>query len=307
MKYKIEITGRGVDCYVHKITEFQKNDLIDNEFEMNIDSIDDVADILSIDDVFDTDLVHTGLYNDSENYIITIRCVDENKTIELIEYYFDDYEYTPLYRDDNYLIITDQVKGNILNYEIDIEDEFDIGKLKPVVLDLTENLDIITDFTYDGKDLTDNKEYGDYDSKGFSYYLNELEDQSPEPNEELKSAKEKHEAMLDAIIDGAQKPPYVSDDFQIGPDGAYENIQSYSTPYEDAERIVSYFKNYRFHISQMDIVIMSTKVADEILTALENADKNHMVMEGAYANKEIIEHYKSVKNEINNYNFKKIL
>ena len=291
MKYKIEITGRGVDCYIHKITEFQKNDLIDNEFEMNIDSIDDVADILSIDDVFDTDLVHTGFYNDSENYIITIRCVDENKTIELIEYYFDDYEYTPLYRDDNYLIITDQVKGNILNYEIDIEDEFDIGKLKPVVIDLTDNLDIITDFTYDGKDLTDNKEYGDYDSKGFSYHLNELEDQSPEPNEALISAKEKYEAMLDA------KPPYVSDDFQIGPDGAYENILAYSTPYEDAERIVGYFKNYRFHISQMDIVIMSTKVADEILTALENT----------YASEENIEHYKSVKEHINDYNFKKIL
>jgi hypothetical protein len=280
-----------VDCYVHKITEFQKNDLIDNEIEMNVDSIDDVANILSIDDVFDTDLVHTGFYNDSENYIITIRCVDENKTIELIEYYFDDYEYTPLYRDDNYLIITDQVKGNILNYEIDIEDEFDIGKLKPVVLDLTENLDIITDFTYDGKDLTDNKEYGDYDSKGFSYYLNELEDQSPEPNEALISAKEKYEAMID------DKPPYVSDDFQIGPDGAYENIMAYSTPYEDAERIVSYFKNYRFHISQMDIVIMSTKVADEILMALKNT----------YASEENIEHYKSVKEHINDYNFKKIL
>lgn len=291
MKYKIEITGRGVDCYVHKITEFQKNDLIDNEIEMNVDSIDDVANILSIDDVFDTDLVHTGFYNDSENYIITIRCVDGNKTIELIEYYFDDYEYTPLYRDDNYLIITDQVKGNILNYEIDIEDEFDIGKLKPVVLDLTENLDIITDFTYDGKDLTDNKEYGDYDSKGFSYYLNELEDQSPEPNEALISAKEKYEAMID------DKPPYVSDDFQIGPDGAYENIMAYSTPYEDAERIVSYFKNYRFHISQMDIVIMSTKVADEILMALKNT----------YASEENIEHYKSVKEHINDYNFKKIL
>ena len=53
MKYKIEITGRGVDCYVHKITEFQKNDLIDNEIEMNDDSIDDVANILSIDDVFE--------------------------------------------------------------------------------------------------------------------------------------------------------------------------------------------------------------------------------------------------------------
>ena len=124
------------------------------------------------------------------------------------------------------------------------------------------------------------------------------DDDYPEPNEALKSAKERYDRHT---------PPYVSDDFQIGPDGAYENIRDYSTPYEDAERIVSYFKNYRFHISQMDIVIMSTKVADEILTALENADKNHMVMEGAYANKEIIEHYKSVKNEINNYNFKKIL
>jgi hypothetical protein len=342
MKYKIEITGRGVDCYVHKITEFQKNDLIDNEIEMNVDSIDDVANILSIDDVFDTDLVHTGFYNDSENYNITIRYVDDNKTLELIEYYFDDYDYTSIYRDDNYLIISDQVKGNILNYEIDIEDEFDIGKLKPVVLDLCENLEIITDFTYDGKDLTDNKEYGDYDSKGFSYYLNEAEDESPEPNEALMSSKEKYEAMLDdkppyvseaedespepneafisalgytgstfnpgttgtlkrvkekyeAMLD--DKPPYVSDDFQIGPDGAYENIQSYSTPYEDAGRIVSYFKNYRFHISQMDIVIMSTKVADEILMALKNT----------YASEEIIEHYKSVKEEINNYNFKNIL
>jgi len=289
MKYKIEITGRGVDCYVHKITEFQKNDLIDNEIEMNVDSIDDVANILSIDDVFDTDLVHTGFYNDSENYNITIRYVDDNKTLELIEYYFDDYDYISIYYDDNYLIISDQVKGNILNYEIDIEDEFDIGKLKPVVLDLCENLEIITDFTYDGKDLTDNKEYGDYDSKGFSYYLNEAEDESPEPNEALISAKEKYEAMLD------DKPPYVSDDFQIGPDGAYENIRAYSTPYEDAERIVSYFKNYRFHISQMDIVIMSTKVADEILTALENA----------YVSEDIIEHYKSVKEHIKDYNFKK--
>jgi hypothetical protein len=176
MKYKIEITGRGVDCYVHKINEDQKNDLIDNDIESNFADINEVANILSIDDVFDTDLVHTGFYNDSENYIITITYVDGNKTLELKDYYFDDYEYTSLYRDDNYLIISDQVKGNILNYEIDIEDEFDIGKLKPVVIDLTENLDIITDFTYDGKDLTDNKEYGDYDSKGFSYYLCDKEE-----------------------------------------------------------------------------------------------------------------------------------
>ena len=120
--------------------------------------------------------------------------------------------------------------------------------------------------------------------------------EDPEPNEALKVAKERYDAMLDAkppYLDELlyPKPPYVSDDFQIGPDGAYENIRPYSTPYEDAERIINYFKNYRFHIPQMDIVIMSTKVADEILMALENT----------YTSKEIIEHYKSVKEHINDY------
>jgi hypothetical protein len=110
------------------------------------------------------------------------------------------------------------------------------------------------------------------------------DDDFPEPNEALKSAKKKFDASVFVS-------PYVSDDFQIGPDGAYENIRPYSTPYEDAERIINYFKNYRFHIPQMDIVIMSTKVADEILMALENT----------YTSKEIIEHYKSVKEHINDY------
>jgi hypothetical protein len=112
------------------------------------------------------------------------------------------------------------------------------------------------------------------------------DDDSPEPNEALKSAKERYDR---------QTPPYVSDDFQIGPDGTYKNIRPYSTPYEDAERIVSYFKNYRFHISQMDITIMSTKVVDEILMALDNV----------YTSKEFINHYKSVKEEIKEYNLKK--
>jgi hypothetical protein len=250
MKYKIEITGRGVDCYVHKITEEQRNNLI----ETNADSIDDVADILSIDDVFDTDLVHTGFYNDSENYIIKVRYVDSNKTLELIEYYFDDYDYISIYYDDNYLIISDQVKGNIFNYEIDIEGDFDIGKLKPIILDLCDNIEIITDFTYDGKELTDNKEYGDYDSKGFSYYLCEKEeDESPEPNEALKSAKEKHDEMLDV------KPPYVSDDFQIGPDGAHENVDEWDPDYMDGKNEDTWFDeldinpNWKKHLKKFNL------------------------------------------------------
>ena len=172
MKYKIEIIGHGVDCYVHKIDENQLRDLIDNEIESGMTSIFEISDILSIDDSLETDLVHTGFYNDSGSYIIRVTCDD--KVLDFEDYDFDDYDYSSIYRDDNYLIISDSVKGNIFNYDIEIDGEFDIEKLKPVVLDMCENLDIIVDFTYDDRELTDNKEWGDYDSKGFNYYICEV-------------------------------------------------------------------------------------------------------------------------------------
>ena len=56
MKYKIEIVGHGVDCYVHKIDENQLRDLIDNEIESGMTSIFEISDILSIDDSLDTEL-----------------------------------------------------------------------------------------------------------------------------------------------------------------------------------------------------------------------------------------------------------
>jgi hypothetical protein len=46
----------------------------------------------------------------------------------------------------------------------------------------------------------------------FYSHWNTDDDSGPEPNEALKSAKEKYD-----------KQPRVSDDFQIGPDGAYED------------------------------------------------------------------------------------
>ena len=42
----------------------------------------------------------------------------------------------------------------------------------------------------------------------------DYKDSGPEPNEALKSAKEKYDKQVS---------PHVSDDFQIGPDGAYEH------------------------------------------------------------------------------------
>jgi hypothetical protein len=170
MKYKIEIIGRGVDCYVHKIDENQLRNLIDNEIESGMTSILEISDILSIDDSLDTELVHTGFYSDSGSYIIRVTCDD--KVLDFEDYDFDDYEYSSIYRDDNYLIISDVIKGNIFNYDIEIDGEFDIEKLKPTILDICEDLDIIVDFTYNGESLI--KEWGDYYSKGFDYYICEI-------------------------------------------------------------------------------------------------------------------------------------
>ena len=170
MKYKIEIIGRGVDCYVHKIDENQLRNLIDNEIESGMTSILEISDILSIDDSLDTELVHTGFYSDSGSYIIRVTCDD--KVLDFEDYDFDDYDYSSIYRDDNYLIISDVIKGNIFNYDIEIDGEFDIEKLKPTILDICEDLDIIVDFTYNGESLI--KEWGDYYSKGFDYYICEI-------------------------------------------------------------------------------------------------------------------------------------
>jgi hypothetical protein len=55
---------------------------------------------------------------------------------------------------------------------------------------------------------------------------------SPEPNEALKSAKEKYDKQIS---------PYVSDDFQIGPDGAFENVDEWDPDYMDGKNEDTWF------------------------------------------------------------------
>ena len=57
-------------------------------------------------------------------------------------------------------------------------------------------------------------------------------DDSPEPNEALKSAKERYDRHT---------PPYVSDDFQIGPDGAYDNVDEWDPDYMDGKNEDTWF------------------------------------------------------------------
>jgi hypothetical protein len=58
------------------------------------------------------------------------------------------------------------------------------------------------------------------------------DDGFPVPNEALKSAKERYDRHT---------PPYVSDDFQIGPDGAYENVDEWDPDYMDGKNEDTWF------------------------------------------------------------------
>jgi hypothetical protein len=73
----------------------------------------------------------------------------------------------------------DQYQPNYLNFIKLIEifrklnsENFDENKLKPIVTEIGERVEIITGFYYNEVDLLNYKEYGDYWSKGITYYLN---------------------------------------------------------------------------------------------------------------------------------------
>jgi len=72
----------------------------------------------------------------------------------------------------------------------------------------------------------------------------------PEPNEDLKSAKKRYDKHI---------PPYVSDDFQIGPDGAYEHADEWDPDYMDSQNEDTWFDeldlppNWKKHLKKFNL------------------------------------------------------
>lgn len=168
MKIKIEILGRGSECFIHKITEEQFEILADCGIEDDEMEHDEISEVLELDSYLDTDHIITGFYNDS----FTIKVSDENGLLiwEDENYDFVNHEEKYLYNDDKYLMISDYQKGKFFSYQLEIEDDFDPSLLVAEVTELLDGvLEIITDIKYG--DVQMEKEYGDLISKGFSFYL----------------------------------------------------------------------------------------------------------------------------------------
>jgi hypothetical protein len=75
------------------------------------------------------------------------------------------------------------------------------------------------------------------------------------------------------LMDGLENEPYISDDFQIGPDGAYEHIEEWNTlPREKAsELIVNYQTTFTF-LDYNEAKQCALVLVDEIKRVLYDQD-----------------------------------
>jgi hypothetical protein len=174
-KYRILVGGKGAECYVHRIDKEKRKILLDLKIEEDKMENDEIAEVLGVHFVTDSDDIYLGPYYNSETYHISV--YDENENLvwesndqhkfqeEQIEYEFED-------EDDDVLVVEDYVKGTFYTYEIELEQNFDPTKLTPIVSEIPNDISIVSDLMYSDVELKNFKDYGDYWSKGFSYYLN---------------------------------------------------------------------------------------------------------------------------------------
>lgn len=173
MQYTISVYGTGAECRIFPLTKQQKKKLVAMDIEANQNiPLEEILNVLGEEDVFESILSSTGVYDESGEFSIEVSDQDGNVMMEH-EYaqQFEFFDYSEIYNDGDYLIIANNIKGNILNYEIQTAKTFDVEKITLVSVDVGSKLNLITDLMYAGKDITKKKEYGDYQIDGCSYYL----------------------------------------------------------------------------------------------------------------------------------------
>lgn len=171
--YKITVSGRGSESYVHILDENQQKTLFDLNVEDDECTHEEISEILDKNDVFETDDIFLGVYNNPEYYHIEVR--NDNDVLiweSNTKHEFTDSQIEYKFGDEKILIAEDYVKGNLFNYEIELDGDFESNKLTPIITDIGERVEVITGLLYGDVDLSFFKDYGDYWSKGMTYYLN---------------------------------------------------------------------------------------------------------------------------------------
>jgi hypothetical protein len=169
--YKITLSGRGAEVFPFKIDEDQYQVFREKGVEHDELENDEICGILDVETYFDcpNDSL-LGIYPMS--FRLTVQ--DENGEIvydtEVLDSEKCDFEET--YCDEGkYLIIEDYIKGDGVVYDIPLEEDFDIEKLRFKSFDIGCRVEIVTDILYDEKDYNIYKSFGDMSSKGYYYHL----------------------------------------------------------------------------------------------------------------------------------------
>lgn len=169
--YKITLSGRGAEVFPFKIDEDQYEVFREKGVEHDELENDEICGILDVDTYFDcpNDSL-LGIYPMS--FRLTVQ--DENGGIvydtEILDSQKCDFE--EIYCDEGkYLIIEDYIKGDGVVYDIPLEEDFDIEKLRFKSFDIGCRVEIVTDIVYDDKDYNIYKSFGDMSSKGYYYHL----------------------------------------------------------------------------------------------------------------------------------------
>lgn len=169
--YKISLGGRGSECFLFPLSDEQYEILEESGVEKEKMELDEIANVLNIEDIFDSPQSILGAYLDEFHISVYDYNDEEIWNSENGDLSGDDKWQGTEYDGQNYLVIEDYSKGNFFNFYIDLEEEFDPSKLSLIITEVGRCRDIITSVKYNGVDLNDTKEFDDYWSKGFYFIL----------------------------------------------------------------------------------------------------------------------------------------
>jgi len=172
-KYTIELSGHGEDCFIHEINDKQFEKYEDKEVEDGEMTLSQVLKVLKKNSHTDTETSIFGPNPDS----ISLYIKDENGST-LFEYE-ENWEFQSVQNEDgvlfdepNLLFISEILKGTFYSFTLELDNEFVISKLNPILTEVGESVELITGLTYDGKKLYADAKLIDMEGEGgYNFYL----------------------------------------------------------------------------------------------------------------------------------------
>jgi hypothetical protein len=172
-KFTIELSGHGEDCFIHKVSDQQFEKFEDKEVEDGEMTLSQVLKVLKKNSHTETETSVFGPNPDS----ISLYIKDE-KGSTLFEYE-ENWEFQSvqneegvLFDEPNLLYISESLKGTFYSFTLELENEFDISKLNPILTEVGESVELLTGLIYDGKKLNADDKLIDMEGKGrYNFYL----------------------------------------------------------------------------------------------------------------------------------------